>query len=182
MKQYKRVQGFPNYLICSDGTVVSTARRRPAILKGYDNGKGYLQVQLMAGSRGNTYRKVMLIHRLVAEAFIANPDGLPIVNHIDHNTLNNDVSNLEWCDQSHNMRAAKKHNPRNRKITERMARMVFKLRKQGFSLKVIAKKIEPFCKGKISSNNVSHVLTGKTFPQLNMKYETKYQKAKKRPE
>jgi len=46
-----------------------------------------------------------LVHRLVAEAFVPNPDGLPVVNHIDENRANNVASNLEWCTQSYNLRA-----------------------------------------------------------------------------
>ena len=42
------------------------------------------------------------IHRLVAEAFIPNPDSLPMVNHKDENKLNNIASNLEWCDNTYN--------------------------------------------------------------------------------
>lgn len=45
------------------------------------------------------------VHRLVAEAFIPNPDNLPEVNHIDENRLNNAVWNLEWCDHYHNIRS-----------------------------------------------------------------------------
>lgn len=51
-------------------------------------------------------RKMSRIHRLVAEAFIPNPSGLPEVNHIDGNPRNNIASNLEWCSKLHNMQHA----------------------------------------------------------------------------
>ena len=47
-------------------------------------------------------QKPTLIHRIVAMAFIPNPDGLPIINHKDENGHNNCVENLEWCDKSYN--------------------------------------------------------------------------------
>lgn len=50
-----------------------------------------------------TKKKTMhRIHRLVAEAFIPNPDNLPIVNHLDEQPWNNDYRNLEWCTTKHN--------------------------------------------------------------------------------
>ena len=48
----------------------------------------------------------MSLHQLIAQTFIPNPENKPIVNHIDGNTLNNCVSNLEWCTQSENMQHA----------------------------------------------------------------------------
>lgn len=64
----------------------------------------YLAVSLNKGSRGE--RKTCLIHRLKAQAFIANPLNNPQVNHIDGNKLNNDISNLEWTDNSGNQEHA----------------------------------------------------------------------------
>lgn len=58
--------------------------------------------------KGGVYRMLTIhaaryVHRLVAETFIPNPKKLPQVNHLDGNTLNNHVSNLEWCDAYDNL-------------------------------------------------------------------------------
>ena len=69
------------------------------ILTPYKTNRGYLRVDLYAN--GKSYHHS--IHRLVAEAFILNPDNLPQVNHKDENPLNNHVNNLEWCTVSYNI-------------------------------------------------------------------------------
>lgn len=61
--------------------------------------RGYLQVELF---RDGT-RKTFMVHRLVAQAFIENPNNLPLVNHKDENKYNNTPDNLEWCDNSYNV-------------------------------------------------------------------------------
>lgn len=48
-------------------------------------------------------KRQFLLHRLVAETFIDNPNNYPIINHIDENKQNNCVNNLEWCTQKYNM-------------------------------------------------------------------------------
>lgn len=68
------------------------------ILKPAHANNGYCQVTLY----DNTVRHKFLVHRLVAEAFIPNPDNLPQVNHKDENPLNNAASNLEWCTAEYN--------------------------------------------------------------------------------
>lgn len=59
---------------------------------------GYHSIGLMKNGK----RVHKRIHRLVAEAFISNPDNLPQVNHKDEDKLNNIASNLEWCDNTYN--------------------------------------------------------------------------------
>ena len=69
------------------------------ILKVYDNGKGYLRVQLCKDGKVKNCR----INRLVAQAFLPNPNNLPEVNHIDQDKTNNCVENLEWCTTQYNV-------------------------------------------------------------------------------
>ena len=91
-----RVRSLPRMLTDSKG------RRHPVpmkILKMHDR-KGYDSVTLQDMGR----KTIMSVHRLVAMAFIPNPDNLPVINHRDENPKNNQVSNLEWCDISYNTR------------------------------------------------------------------------------
>lgn len=62
---------------------------------GSENGGGYIAVTVKG--------KLYLMHRLIAETFCPNPNGFPIVNHIDEDKLNNCASNLEWCSYQHNV-------------------------------------------------------------------------------
>lgn len=67
--------------------------------KSYTNNGYYARVRLSDNGTGRWY----LVHRLVADAFLPNPDNLPQVNHKDENKLNNNVNNLEWCTRKYNM-------------------------------------------------------------------------------
>lgn len=73
--------------------VISGTLRKPQ-----KRANGYLFVALYK----NGVPSCKSIHRLVAEAFIENEEGYPIVNHKDENKVNNNVSNLEWCTYSYN--------------------------------------------------------------------------------
>ena len=69
------------------------------ILNPHPSIRGYLMVSL---NPINGKRKFCTVHRLVAEAFVPNPDNLPEVNHKDEDKTNNLPSNLEWCDSKYN--------------------------------------------------------------------------------
>lgn len=91
------------YFVNENGEVFSYKNDGLKKLKPITNGhKGYAKVRLYAGCRDEW--KDFFVHRLVAEAFIPNPDGFPIVNHKDENPLNNTVENLEWCTVKYNNR------------------------------------------------------------------------------
>lgn len=75
------------------------------ILKPSLTSSGYYNFDL----RRNQSHKYCLAHRLVAEAFIPNPNNYFIVNHIDGNKFNNCVENLEWCTQSYNVKESYKN-------------------------------------------------------------------------
>lgn len=86
------------YSVSNLGRVKSNYANKERILKPYKNRRGYLMVDL----RYQNTRKTMQVHRLVAIAFIPNPDNLPEVNHKDEDKTNNRVENLEWCTTEYN--------------------------------------------------------------------------------
>ena len=94
---WKDCKGYPGYQISNLGRVWSVKRQR--YLKGCYDKYGYIKVCLTA-KNGKT--KTERIHRLVALAFLDNPNNYPQVNHKDENKQNNCVDNLEWCDAKYN--------------------------------------------------------------------------------
>ena len=93
---WKNIMGFNGYQVSNFGRVRSFKTYK--ILKQTTNNKGYKTLGLCKKGKMRTF----LVHRLVADAFIPNPDKLPCINHKDENPSNNYVSNLEWCDQKYN--------------------------------------------------------------------------------
>ena len=97
---WKQISNLP-YEISSLGKIRNLKGK---VLKTYIQNSGYEQIKL--NYQGLHIHKS--IHRLVAEAFIANPLNKIYVNHIDGNKLNNTVNNLEWCTNSENILHARK--------------------------------------------------------------------------
>lgn len=94
---WKKVKEFPEYEVSNTGKVRSwktvSKYGAPCMLKPGTDKNGYLYVVLRKNGKANN----MLVHRLVAIAFIDNKNNKPVVNHIDGNKKNNCVNNLEWC-------------------------------------------------------------------------------------
>lgn len=101
MEQWKTIEAANRYEISDLGRVRSFCSGSARILSPFVQGSGYYQVRIFS-SPGVPIRP--LVHRLVAKAFIGNPDGLPQVNHKDGNKLNNSASNLEWVTASENLK------------------------------------------------------------------------------
>ena len=104
MRPIKGYEGL--YSITEDGKIFSHERkingaiRKGRFLKPSSDGYGYYFVCLQK-DRTKKYPKV---HRILAETYIPNPKNLECVNHRDGNKQNNDLSNLEWCTQSDNIK------------------------------------------------------------------------------
>lgn len=90
------ISGYDDYMVSNTGIVISRKRGDWVKLKPGTNSRGYLCVSLEGRSK--------CVHRLVAEAFIPNENGMREINHIDGNKLNNNANNLEWCTRSHNIK------------------------------------------------------------------------------
>ena len=131
VEEWRPVPGYPNYEVSNTGRIRSIDHidnigrfRKGKELKQVSDGKGnYLYVTLCR--QGMNRRES--IHRIVAFAFIPNPDGYNEINHKDEDKKNNVASNLEWCTRSYNNayngRICGAKNPQN-KISESDARYI----------------------------------------------------------
>lgn len=104
-EEWRNLDFLPSHLEVSNlGRFRNT--RTNNILKGWKNPKGYIIVSVSRNNKTETYQ----LHRLVALAFIPNPNKYPQVNHINGDKQCNKVSNLEWCDNTHNIKEAYRNN------------------------------------------------------------------------
>ena len=95
---YKKIDGYENYEVSNLGNVKNTKTNR--ILKPGKDTNGYYFI----GLSKNNIRKTFLIHRLIAYAFIPNPENLREIDHINQDKANNSITNLRWVSRSNNCR------------------------------------------------------------------------------
>ncbi len=121
VEKWKNIDGYENeYQISNFGRIRSFKKHNGTnqrIMKSIKMKNGYYNITLC--KNGNKKREY--IHRLVAKAFIPNPNNYPFVNHKDENPSNNYVNNLEWCTQKYNMNYGsliKKHKRESKSILQ----------------------------------------------------------------
>lgn len=119
MEKWKIINEFPKYEVSTYGRVRNIKTKKTLYVKRHTG--GYLQVAVQKHNQ----KKYLYIHRLVADAFLPNPQNLPYVNHMDEDKTNNHVENLEWCTPEYNanygscrQRVALSHGRRVRQYTK----------------------------------------------------------------
>jgi len=147
-EEWKSIKGFESYYEVSNfgniKSITSTklrTRNRPStkkekIFKQRLSKEGYCRTALTVKNKVS----YLQVHRIVAEAFIPNPNNYPVVNHIDGNKLNNHVSNLEWTTSSLNQKHAYDTGLKKKKINLEQKLEIIELRKQGLTYYKIAEK------------------------------------------
>lgn len=96
---WKDIEGYEGLYQISNKGRVKSFHGKGRIMKLGTHPLGYKLATLTKDGEQNTKQ----VHRLVAQAFIPNPENLPVINHKDENPSNNNVKNLEWCTQKYNL-------------------------------------------------------------------------------
>ena len=162
---WKKCKINNSYMVSTDGMVKRIETDR--ILKQKLDKDNYLSINMSMGGRGNT--RQVFVHRLVAEAFIPNPENKPLVKHIDGNPINNCVENLKWVtpkeNVEHSIKIGLKNNDHgslscNSKLSPNeisYCRKMYQPRSKLYGCRALAKRFG------VSKSTMSYVLNNKTY-------------------
>lgn len=151
-EEWREVPGYPNYVVSNTGSVKNKVEHT---IKPHLNNKGYPHVFLSHDG----VRKNIPVHRVVALAFISNPDNLPFIHHVDENPLNPRVDNLQWCTQKYNMNQGTLS--KKRKVPHSKGREVYALFEDGTDMYFSSlTKAEEYFGAPITVAHIGHVLDG----------------------
>ena len=146
---WKDIEGYEGlYQISNKGHVKSLYKGSERILKPVLNRSGYYYIMLY----NDNVRKIFSLHRLVAQAFIPNPENKPQVNHLDENKKNNCVDNLEW--------ATAKENSNYGSRNERISRKILQYSKSGDFIREWQSAVEVKRVLGIDQGNIAHCCRG----------------------
>ena len=152
MEQWKDIKGYEGmYQVSNYGRVKSLPRKRINGTGFYIQKERILSLQIKTkryygvGLMKDGVHKNFLVHRLVADAFVENPNNYDQVNHIDCNRLNNKVENLEWCTAETNLEHALKNGlltkAKGRKLSKEECKKISERRKNSVTSKETREKI-----------------------------------------
>jgi NUMOD4 motif/HNH endonuclease len=166
MEIFREVKGYEGYYEVSNlGNVRSTSYKGVRILRPSKTKCGYLDVVFCIKQK----KEHKLIHRLVAEAFIDNPNNLSTVNHKDEDKLNNNVENLEWMSFDDNIRYSN-----NKMLTESQVLKIPAMIESGYSQMDIANSFG------VSRRTIQFILQGEHWNNLGIDFTKLKCKRKKR--
>ena len=166
-EEYKKINNFSHYRIYNDGKIYSEFINK--FITPTEDSNGYLQ-NTIVDDFGN--RKTIKNHRLVAIAFLPNPNNYPDVNHKDFNRKNNNVKNLEWCTEEYNTHYTRDYNleynsnsyKKLSPLIEEQVLLIPTLLNYGFSVKLISKLYN------VGHITIRNIITKKTWRWLKLNF------------
>ena len=161
-EKWAKIKGFENYQISNIGRLKSLYFGKETIRKSKPTKQGYVRFELCKNGK----QFIFLAHRLVAEAFIKNPNQKRCVNHKDENKANNNVLNLEWVTHKENNNFGTRGN----RIAKSLFKKVCKIDENGNVIQEFKSVNEASEKNDLSASLISMICNGKI--KGNFKFKT----------
>jgi hypothetical protein len=193
MEKWKYIEESDNYFVSTCGRIKRGDRRvwnelnksysfykEKIIKQSTNNTKGYCRLKIYY--LDNSFR-TEVVHRLVALTFISNPNNYKQINHIDGNKTNNKLENLEWCNQSQNIRhsinilnnihGVKGETNNFSVLKEKQVKQIPILIKEGKTNIEISKLFN------VAPSTISEIINGRSWKHLNLKFDINDRKTSK---